>query len=247
MVGAVRLALAGADFDIMGEAGLQCQFFFEHPEVFRTRELGTHPHGRMQGTSNLIVLLQSRAAAQNLRQPKLPDGALHMADLPLSGGRRADPLGGFPANTTDHVGMGQGLRGSLGGFRTHLRGNGLGNARMQRGGATGNDQGIFTLIASHRPVASGGAGERRSKGRSHYSGFDSEGLVFNRSKERRTGISRQTGCWLLAGWLDGWISTSFRPLAEKSRGRAPKEAGEGKEKKKTEMTQKNKKRKGKKS
>lgn len=97
----------------------------------------------MKRSGNLIILLQPGTAPQNLGQPELADGALHMADLPLGGGRSADPLRRLTTNTTDHVGMSQGLGGSLGGLGADLRGNRLGDAGMQRRGATGEDERVL--------------------------------------------------------------------------------------------------------
>lgn len=97
----------------------------------------------MKRSGNLIILLQPGAAPQNLGQPELADGALHMADLPLGGGGSADPLRRLTANTTDHVGMSQGLGGSLGGLGVDLRGDRLGDAGMQRRGATGDHERVL--------------------------------------------------------------------------------------------------------
>ena len=146
VVGAVRLALAGADLDVVREAGA---------------------HGGMQGPGDLIVLLQPGAGAQDLGQPELPDGALHVADFALVGRGGPHPLGGFATHPTDHVGMGEGLGGALGGgLGTHLRGKRLDDAGMQRGGATGDGQRVVPLRAG-RTVAGGGTGERGSKRRGH--------------------------------------------------------------------------------
>lgn len=51
-----------------------------------------YPHGRVQGPSDLVVLLQPWTAPQNLWQPELADGALHMPNLSLRRCRRFDPL-----------------------------------------------------------------------------------------------------------------------------------------------------------
>lgn len=97
----------------------------------------------MKRSGNLIILLQPGAAPQNLGQPELTDGALHMADLPLGRGGSADPLRRLPTNTTDHVSMSQGLGGSLGGLGVDLRWDRLGDAGMQRRGATGDDERVL--------------------------------------------------------------------------------------------------------
>lgn len=129
----------------------------------------TYPHGRVQGPCNLIVLLQPRAAPQDLGQPELTNSPLHVANLALGGRRGLDPLGGLTANTADHIGMGEGFRGPLGGLEVERGGNGLGDAGVQRRRATGNDQRIFPLAASRRPVPSGRANKGRvvSQRRSH--------------------------------------------------------------------------------
>lgn len=63
----------------------------------------------MQSAGNLVIMLQPGTASQDLRQPELADGTLHMADLTLGRGGSLHPLGGLPAHATDHVGMGEGL------------------------------------------------------------------------------------------------------------------------------------------
>ena len=108
----------------------------------------THPHGRMQGLGDFIVLLQSGTAPQYLGQPKLAHGTFHVTNLSLRWRGSSDPLGGFPAHAANHVGMSEGLGGPLSGFRIGLRRDGLRNAGVKRGGATRNDQGVFPLIAS---------------------------------------------------------------------------------------------------
>jgi hypothetical protein len=99
MVNTVRLASASANLNIMGEAG---------------------PHGRVKSTSNLIILLKARAAAQNFGQPKLPNGTLHVANLSLGRGGSFDPLRRLTANTANHVSMRQSLWSAL--LRLHVEG-----------------------------------------------------------------------------------------------------------------------------
>lgn len=115
----------------------------------------------MQSSSNLIVLLQSRATSENLWQPKLANGALHMTDFPLSGCGGLYPLRRLTADTTYHVGMSEGLGSSLNGFDIETRWDWLGDARMKRRGATRDNEGILSLVARTRPVASGRADEGR--------------------------------------------------------------------------------------
>ena len=119
----------------------------------------------MQSSSNLIILLQSRTTTQNLRQPELTNGALHMTDLPLGGGGGSNPLRRFTTNTTDHIGMGESLGGALGGLHS-LRLNGLGDARVQRRGATGDHQRVLSVTNRSRRTS----GKRVKRG-AHGDGF----------------------------------------------------------------------------
>lgn len=107
----------------------------------------THPHGGVQRPGNLVVLLETRAAAENLGQPELADGTLHVANLALSGRRCLDPLRGLTANTADHVGMGERLGRALLGLGGESRGDGLGDAGVQRRGAAGDDEVVVALVA----------------------------------------------------------------------------------------------------
>ena len=87
----------------------------------------------MQRLCDVIVLLQSWTASQDFREPELANCTLHVPNLALSGRRSSNPLRRFSAYTTHHVGVGQGLRGTL--TRLLLRHDtyhGLSNAGMQR-------------------------------------------------------------------------------------------------------------------
>lgn len=119
----------------------------------------------MQGSCNLIILLQSRTATQNLRQPELANGALHMTDFPLGRGGGSNPLRRFTTNTTDHIGMGEGLGGALRGLHS-LRLDGLGDARVQRRGATRDHQRVFSVTSRSRRTS----GKRIKRG-THGDGF----------------------------------------------------------------------------
>ena len=182
VVHAVRLAFAGADFDIMRETGLFCQSSSFFPFIFPSlpasweskkkkkkskNKKRTYPHRRVQRLGHFIVLLQTGTAPQNLRQPELTNGTFHMTDLALSGSGSLDPLGGFAAHAADHVGMGESLGGALGGFGIHLRRNRLSDAGVKRGGATRNDQRIFSLIAGDGAVTGGRTGDMVSQRRTH--------------------------------------------------------------------------------
>lgn len=72
----------------------------------------------MKSARNLVILLQSRAASQNLGEPELTNSSLHVANLSLGGRGGLDPLGGLATNTTYHVGVGESLGGSL--LRLHV-------------------------------------------------------------------------------------------------------------------------------
>jgi hypothetical protein len=152
VVHTVRLSLAGADFDIVRETRLA--WAISHGVAWPTEYLKatTHPHGGVQGASNLIVLLQTRATSQDLGEPELTDGTLHVLNLPLRRRRRLDPLCWLSANTADHVGMGEGLGGSLRGFQVERGWNWLGDARVQRRGTAGDDEGVVRLVPGHGPV-----------------------------------------------------------------------------------------------
>jgi hypothetical protein len=88
MVDTVRLHGTSTDFNVVRE---------------------TCPHGSVKGAGNVVVLLQSRAASQNLRKPELTNGTLHVSNLSLRRWRSLDPLRGLAADTTYHVGMGKSL------------------------------------------------------------------------------------------------------------------------------------------
>ena len=120
----------------------------------------THPHGRVQHPGNLVVLLEPRATAQDLGQPELADGALHVADLALGGRGGAHPLRRLAAHAAHHVGMGQRLGCPLGGLDVERGGDGLGDARVQRRGAARDDQRVLgdgLGVARRGPVPRAGA------------------------------------------------------------------------------------------
>lgn len=118
----------------------------------------------MKSPGNFVILLETGAAPQNLWQPKLSNGTLHMANLALSWSWSLDPLRRFPSNAAYHVGMGQSLRSPL--LRLHIEGgrNRLCNARVQRRCPTGDNQVAVDLVARGRtPIAIPGPGtDKRS-------------------------------------------------------------------------------------
>lgn len=110
----------------------------------------TYAHGSMQSSSDIVVLFQPRTAAKNLGQPELADGALHVSDLALGRRRCLYPLRGFAADAAHHIGMREGLGGPLLGLAIERPGDGLGDARVERRGPTGDDEVIAGLIAGAR-------------------------------------------------------------------------------------------------
>lgn len=130
----------------------------------------------MQRPSILIILLQPRTTPQNLRQPKLPHSPLHMSNLALRRRGRLHPLCRLAPNTTHHVGMRERLGSAL--LRLHVqgRGDGLGDARVQRGGPAGDHEGLVVLVAgAGAAVAVAGAGAHEggvcAEGGSHCEGL----------------------------------------------------------------------------
>ena len=118
----------------------------------------------MQGSCNLIVLLKAGAATQDLGQPELTYCTLHVANLALSWCGSLHPLGGLTSDTTNHVGMCEGLGGTL----LRLGGEGgrrrLGDTRVQRRGAAGDQKIVRALITGAGPAIAI-AGSRASEGR----------------------------------------------------------------------------------
>jgi hypothetical protein len=103
----------------------------------------------MKSPRNLVILLQSGTASQNLWEPELAHGALHVPDLPLRWGWCLHPLGRLPPDTTDHVGVGERLGGSLLGLHVEGGRNWLGDARVQRRGPARDDQILVADIAGN--------------------------------------------------------------------------------------------------
>jgi hypothetical protein len=108
----------------------------------------TYPHSRVQSTGDLVILLKTRAASKDLREPELTDGTLHVANLALRGSRRLDPLRRLTADTAYHVGMGESLGSTLLGLVAERRGDWLRDARVQGRGTAGNQEVVGTLITS---------------------------------------------------------------------------------------------------
>jgi hypothetical protein len=102
MVDAVWLAGASADFYVVWETRLYPLSAWNKPESAILDCLTwkhecvlvvtTYPHSRVQRAGDVVVLLQSGAAPQNLRKPELADGAFHVADLALHRRRCFHPL-----------------------------------------------------------------------------------------------------------------------------------------------------------
>lgn len=119
----------------------------------------TYSHGSMQRPGNLVVLLQSGAASQNLWQPELTNCTLHVSNLALRWCRRLDPLRRLAAHATNHVGMSKGLWCPLVRFGVEGRGQGLGDSRV-KGGSPARDDEVTVSLASNRAFASPRPGKR---------------------------------------------------------------------------------------
>ena len=117
------LRAAGANFDIMREAGLRDWSVRWIKPSFKA-----YPHGRVHDPGNLIVRLQPGAAAQDLGEIELAHCSLHVADLALSRRGRLDPLRGLAADTADEVGIGESLGRTLRSLYVERRGDRLGDS-----------------------------------------------------------------------------------------------------------------------
>lgn len=152
MVNTMRLVPASANFNIVGEASLSNISIDEWGGL---APLGpkyyirfTHSHSSMKSASNFVILLQARTAAQNLWQPELANGALHVSNLSLCWSGSLHPLRRLTSNTTHHVRMSKGLGGSLLRFGVERRRNRLGNARMKGRCSAWNQHAVAALVAS---------------------------------------------------------------------------------------------------
>lgn len=146
VMNAMWLAPACANLYIMRKASLQKVRM--RPSSCTTKN--TYPHGSMESSGNLIVLLKTRAASEDLGQPELAHGTLHVANLSLSWGRGLYPLRWLSSDTTHHVGMSESLGRTLLGLQVQSGRNRLGDARVQRRSPAGNDQVAVGLIAGRR-------------------------------------------------------------------------------------------------
>lgn len=110
----------------------------------------SYPHSSMKSSSDLVILLETGAAAKDLWKPELSNSTLHMLNASLDGCRSTNPLRGLAPNTTDHVGMSECLGCTLGRLRHESGGHWLRDARMKRGGSTGYDSNVNLLFTSSR-------------------------------------------------------------------------------------------------
>lgn len=114
-----------------------------------TREMSvSYPHRSMERSSDFIILLQPGTATKNLGQPELTNSSLHMSNLSLGWSGCLDPLGWLSSNTAHHVGMREGLGGSLLRLDIESRRNWLGDPGVQRRGSAWDDQVLVSLVAS---------------------------------------------------------------------------------------------------
>lgn len=128
VVDTMGLAISGADLDVMRKAGL-----WESAFAIAECCVQAYAHGGVKRASNAVILLQSRTATEDLWQPELADGVLHVCDPALGWLRCLDPLRRFAADTTHHVGVSQSLGCTLGGPRlAYARRGGLRDPRVER-------------------------------------------------------------------------------------------------------------------
>jgi hypothetical protein len=118
----------------------------------------------MKGPRNLIILLQSGTAAQDLWKPELADSRLHVANLSLRWSWGFDPLRRLSSDAANHIGVGEGLRRTLGSLDIERGWNWLGYARVQRRRSARDDQVAIMLIAGSWPAITV-SGPRADKGR----------------------------------------------------------------------------------
>ena len=101
----------------------------------------SYPHSGMQRSGDLIILLQPRAASQDLWQPELPDCTFHVPNLALRWCWRLHPLRWLSSHTAHHVGMGQCLGGTLSWlWSVHGAWHWLSDSGMERRRPIRNDQ-----------------------------------------------------------------------------------------------------------
>ena len=112
----------------------------------------TYPHSGMKRSGNLIILLQSWAATQDLWKPELADSTFHVLNLALSRRRGFDPLRRLSPDTTNHVGVGQSLGCSLTRLDVQRGRKRLRDPGVQRGCSTGDDE-VFCLVPRRRSLA----------------------------------------------------------------------------------------------
>lgn len=121
----------------------------------------THSHSGVKRSGNLVVLLEPGTATKDLWQPELANGAFHVANLPLAWWRCLDPLGRLPADTTNHVGMGQSLWRPLSRLDIQGVGERLRDSRVERRSPAWDDQAGVANVSRGRPFASTGAEAQR--------------------------------------------------------------------------------------
>ena len=148
---AVWLGSAGANLNVVRETRLFMSALQSHSEL---KVLAvSHPHGRIESTRDLVILLQSWATAQDLWHPELTNGTLHVPYLPLSKRRCLDPLRRFSSHSTYHVGMGEGLGSPLVWPDVERGRYGLGDAGMERGVATWDHERMLAMVAGGRSLS----------------------------------------------------------------------------------------------
>lgn len=107
MVYTVWLAATCANLYIMGETSLSVL------EKRYSSNDHTYPHSSMQSSCDLVILFQPWTASKNLWQPELSHCSFHMSNLSLRWRGCLDPLRWLSSDTAHHIGVGEGLGGSL--------------------------------------------------------------------------------------------------------------------------------------
>jgi hypothetical protein len=164
MVHAVRLAATSANLNIVWKTGLRLLAYMAQG-INAICVVGTHPHRRVQRPCNLVILLKSGTASQDLGQPKLTDCTFHVPNLSLWWRRCPRPLRRLPTDTAYHVGMGERLWGALTGlWLVHLTSR-LRNATVQTRGPVRNDEvvGLATLWTASARTGPGAEGGRHNR------------------------------------------------------------------------------------
>ena len=139
------LASACANFNVMREASLAMSVPLSKTES-RVSAVA-YSHSSIKSARDLVVLLQSWAATQDLRQPELADRTLHMPYPSLSWRRRFDPLRWFSSHSRYHISMRECLGCPLIRLYVERRRYGLCDTGVEGGGSTWDHKRVFAMVA----------------------------------------------------------------------------------------------------